>query len=114
MRVDGAPIRDMDDIVWIADLPGHWARTTPDKPAIIFEDRVATYADFDRGSALLCAGWQAAGYKPGDRIGYFGRNSELFYYVYFACARGGYVLIPTTGAMPPPSLPSPSPIRHRG
>jgi fatty-acyl-CoA synthase len=104
MRIDGAAIEDMSDLIWIADLPGHWAKKTPDKPAIIFEGRVATYADFDRGSAILCARWQAAGYRPGDRIGYFGRNNELFYYVYFACARGGYVLVPYNWRYAPPEL----------
>ena len=92
MRVDGAMIENPENLIWVADIPRHWARHAPQKPAMIFEDRTATYADFDRGAASLCANWQAAGYRRGDRIGYFGRNSDLFYYVYFACARGGFVL----------------------
>jgi fatty-acyl-CoA synthase len=104
VRIDGAAIKDTSDLLWIADLPARWAKAHPNKPAIIFEERVATYADIDRGSALLCARWQAAGYSPGDRIGYFGRNSELFYYAYFACARGGFVLVPYNWRYAAPEL----------
>jgi acyl-CoA synthetase (AMP-forming)/AMP-acid ligase II len=63
-----------------------------DKPAILCGAHKATYDDLDRGSALLCALWRDAGRKPGDRIGYLEPNSDLFYYVMFACPRGGFLL----------------------
>lgn len=92
MRVQGSDIADRDAMVWLADLPGHWAETDGDRIAMIFEGRRIRYADFAQGAARLCADWQSRGWQPGDRIGYFGRNSDLFYQVLFACALGGYVL----------------------
>ncbi|MGR3322495.1 MAG: class I adenylate-forming enzyme family protein [Sagittula sp.] len=91
MRVNG-PVLDRNNIDWVADLPAQFAARTPDKPAIVAETETVTYAQLDRRSAALCALWQADGLKPGDRIGYLGTNSEVFFYVFFAAARGGFLL----------------------
>ncbi|AFK55912.1 AMP-binding protein [Tistrella mobilis] len=91
MRVSGPPI-DRERVEWIADLPARFAAETPDKPAIIFDSRATCFQALEEGSRRLAAGWQAAGLEAGATIGYFGRNSELFYQTLFACARGGYVL----------------------
>ncbi|SCK10565.1 fatty-acyl-CoA synthase [Variovorax sp. HW608] len=92
MRVDGPRIANKDQLIWIADLATHWGRSDPDKIAIVFDDRQLSYADLDRAASRLCALWQQQGLRPNDRVGYFGRNSELFYVVFFACAKGGFVL----------------------
>ena len=91
MRVDG-PKLDRDNMDWVADLPAKWAALTPDKPAILCGERSVSYAWLDRRAAALCARWQAAGLREGDRIGYLGLNSEVFWYVFFAAARGGFLL----------------------
>ena len=104
MRVDGATVTKRGDLIWIADLPSHWAAKFPSKPAMICEGRSVTYEDFDRGAERLCALWRDAGYQPRDRIGYLGRNSELFYFVFLACARGGFVLTPYNWRYAAPEL----------
>lgn len=91
MKVSG-PKLNRTDMAWIADLPGTFAGRSPDMPAIVTEKESVTYEELDRRSAALCARWQADGLKPGDRIGYLGTNSEVFYYVFFAAARGGFLL----------------------
>jgi fatty-acyl-CoA synthase len=92
MRVDGPKLQHRDQMLWISELPARMASRYAEKAAIHFGDRTATYGDLERGSARLCALWSEAGYKPGDCIGYLGPNSDLFYYVLFACARGGFLL----------------------
>jgi len=92
MRVQGCDIAGRDGMLWLADLPAHWTEIDGDRVAMIFEARRVRYADFAQGAARLCADWESRGWQPGDRIGYFGRNSDLFYQVLFACALGGYVL----------------------
>ena len=91
MRVEG-PRRPLDQVQFVADMPRDGAARAPDKPAILCEDRSVSYAELEQGSARLLAAWQAKGLKEGDRIGYLGQNSELFYLAWFACARGGLVL----------------------
>lgn len=92
MQIDGPFIPDRDQLIWIANLAGHWGKNDPAKPAMIFGERGVTYAEFEAGAMRLCALWQQQGLTPGDRVGYFGRNSDLFYFVFFACAKGGFVL----------------------
>lgn len=91
MKTSG-PTLDRSDIAWVADLPATFAAVSPDKPAIVTETGSITYAQLEARSNALCAHWQAEGLKPGDRIGYLGINSEVFYYVFFAAALGGYLL----------------------
>ncbi len=91
MRVAG-PVLDRDNMQWVADLPAQWAAVHPGKPAILCEGISVTYADLARRSDALCARWQAEGLSPGDRVGYLGINTEVFWYVLFAAAQGGFVV----------------------
>ncbi|MCC6787244.1 MAG: AMP-binding protein [Hyphomonadaceae bacterium] len=94
MRVEGAPLGDLSDMVWMADLPAYWAERQPHARAFIFDDRTWTYADLDAASKRLVRAWRAAGLKPGDHVAHVGRNNELFYAAFFACARAGLVFVP--------------------
>lgn len=91
MRVSG-PKLDLTEIQWIADLPERMAARHPDKAAIIFNEFTVTYAELARRSDALLARWQREGLSAGDRIGYLGLNTEVFWYVFFAAARGGMVV----------------------
>lgn len=72
-----------------------WAIESPDKTALVFENRAITYQDFEtsvrKNAALLESGFEV---KRGDRIAYFGLNTPEFLYLLFACARIGSVLAP--------------------
>ena len=91
MRVAG-PVLNRDDMQWVADLPAAWAAVQPDKPAILCAGVTVSYADLAQRSAALCARWQAMGLQPGDRVGYLGINTEVFWYVLFAAAQGGFIV----------------------
>lgn len=91
MRVTG-PLLDRQDMQWVADLPAKWAAVYPAKIAIQCKDLGVTYAELARRSEALCARWQAEGLRPGDRVGYLGVNTEVFWYVFFAAAQGGFIL----------------------
>lgn len=91
MRAAG-PALDRNTMLWVAELPGRIAAAAGGKPALITETETVTYAELDRRADALCAALQAEGLKPGDRIGYLGINTEVFWYVLFAAARGGFVL----------------------
>lgn len=91
MRVEG-PKLDRIDMDWVADLPAKWKNYSPDKPAILSGEETVTFRELESRSAALCAQWQEAGLKPGDCIGCLGQNSEVFWYIFFAAARGGFLL----------------------
>ena len=94
MRVDGVPLGDLNAMVWMADLPSYWAQRQPQARAFVFDNRVWSYAHLDSAAKRLCAGWRLGGLASGDRIAYLGRNCELFYAAFFACAFGGFVFVP--------------------
>jgi malonyl-CoA/methylmalonyl-CoA synthetase len=54
----------------IARIIADQARKQGDKPAILFEDRVCSYADFDREVERYAAALQGLGLVKGDRVAY--------------------------------------------
>ncbi|MEV7727377.1 long-chain-fatty-acid--CoA ligase [Streptomyces sp. NPDC087917] len=75
------------------------ARTRPDQPAVICEDRVLTYAELHRESNRTAHALAAAGLGAGARVGYLGRESEHYYDLALGCAKGGAVLVPVNSRL---------------
>lgn len=71
--------------------PGTYARTTPDKPAIIMagSGRTLTYRELDENSARLARLLHAAGLRPGDSVALLSDNHLRFFEVYWAALRSG-------------------------
>ena len=71
------------------------AEFVPQKPAILFEGEVVTYADFAR--RVLDAARtlrNVYGVKPGDRVAFLGLGLPDVFYLLFACARLGAMFLP--------------------
>ncbi|MEO9325804.1 acyl-CoA synthetase [Nocardioides sp. C4-1] len=71
--------------------PGTWARTHPDKPALVMagSGRTLTYAELDERS-LRVANWlRAAGLRRGDVVALVSDNRPETYEVYWAALRSG-------------------------
>ena len=85
---------------WLADR----ARTTPDRVAIDFHDRVVTYAELDRRSDALAADLLARGLKRGDRIATLSGNSPDHVAALFACAKAGLLLAPLSWRLAPAEI----------
>lgn len=79
----------------LSDWISHRADITPEKPAILFEGRVVSYAaladQIDRFAQVLGA---ELAVKRGDRVAYLGLNSPELISLIFACARVGAVFLP--------------------
>lgn len=78
-------------------VPGyvaHWARTAPDRPALVFGDEVISYGQLDVLTDQL-AGWlDARGVRPGDRVGVQLPNCPQFVVAMLAALRAGAVHVP--------------------
>jgi fatty-acyl-CoA synthase len=71
------------------------AAFTPDKPAIIFEGEVLSYADFcARVEQTACALKAAFGISRGDRVAILSLNRPDYLVLLYACARLGAMLVP--------------------
>src|SRR3546814_10958699 len=72
----------------------HWAEDRPDQVALREEDRVSTYGEVEDRTARVASALLGAGLKKGDRIAWIGKNSDLYFTLFFGAARAGIVMAP--------------------
>jgi acyl-CoA synthetase (AMP-forming)/AMP-acid ligase II len=105
-HIAGPPLARLDDLIWVGSIARLGAARCPDRDAIIFPDRGIrlTYAGLDRQSDSFAALLKNRGLEPGDRVAYFGRNSDLFFPVLIGAIRAGVVLVPVNWRLAAPEL----------
>lgn len=74
-------------------------RALPDRPFLIFRDRPASYAEFDRRTARLARLLAARGLARGDRVGLFLPSVPLMAEAVLACQRLGAVPAPLSAML---------------
>ncbi|WP_257544129.1 fatty acid--CoA ligase [Sphingopyxis sp. DBS4] len=85
---------DISDLVTFDEFMTHWAADRPDRIAMREEDRVFTYAELEERTARVASALLAAGLEKGDRIAWIGKNSDLYFTIFFGAARAGIVMAP--------------------
>jgi len=70
----------------LGDYPEYWARHDPERTALRTTDRTVSFAAFDAAANRVAHHLAVLG-KPGDLIGFIGKNSCDFYFALFGCAR---------------------------
>jgi fatty-acyl-CoA synthase len=80
----------------------HWAADRPTRTAMTCEDRHFTFAELEERTARVAALLQAHGVKKGDRIAWIGKNSDLYFTLFFGAARMGVVMAPIGWRLAPP------------
>lgn len=78
----------------VAESVAFHAGRTPDRAAIECEGRSVGYRELHLESNRAAHALLAAGLGAGSRVGYLGKESELYYEILFACAKSGSVLVP--------------------
>jgi acyl-CoA synthetase (AMP-forming)/AMP-acid ligase II len=79
----------------------HWAVDRPDRTALTEEDRCWSYADLEERTAKVVAMLIAMGLKKGDRIVWIGKNSDLYFTLFYGAARIGIVTVPVGWRLAP-------------
>ena len=76
--------------------PGHWAKETPDRPALVVarSGETVTHCDLDRRSNQLARTFRAVGLGPDDHVAVFMENSPRFHEVVWAALRSGLIVTP--------------------
>ena len=87
LPVGKGPVGNLSDLV-------RRAATNPDKPALLFRDRVLTWAELDALVDAAAAGLLELGLAPGDRLGISLGNTPDFPVAYFGALRAGLVAVP--------------------
>lgn len=88
----------------LGDMLRRNAHLTPDRPALIFEEREITFAHLlDRANRLASALWQR-GIRKGDRVGVLSMNRPEFVEIYSAGELAGFCLSPLNFRLAPSEL----------
>ena len=82
------------DILTFDEFLKHWAVDRPDRLALQEEDRRYSYAELEDRTAKVASALIAAGLQKGDRIAWIGKNSDLYFTLFFGAARAGVVMVP--------------------
>ncbi|MEY4269354.1 MAG: hypothetical protein RLZZ58_570 [Pseudomonadota bacterium] len=90
-----------DDMVTFDEFITHWAHMRPDRIALREGDRTTSWAELEDRTARIIGGLQAAGLTKGDRIAWIGKNSDLYFTLFFAAARMGVVMVPVGWRLAP-------------
>lgn len=75
-------------------VTSYFAQRQPDKDALVFEGRRTGWSQLDKNANRIAHALQAAGLKPGTRIGFVGKGSDHFFELMFGVAKAGMVLVP--------------------
>jgi acyl-CoA synthetase (AMP-forming)/AMP-acid ligase II len=92
----------IDDLMTFDEFVTHWAADRPDRLAMREEDRFWSYADLEERTARVATALLAAGLKPGERIAWIGKNSDLYFTLFHGAARAGIVMAPIGWRLAPP------------
>jgi acyl-CoA synthetase (AMP-forming)/AMP-acid ligase II len=63
----------------LGDIPRHWARVTPDRPALIDGLGRRTWRGLEETSNRIASAVVASGIAPRSHIGFFGKNSASYF-----------------------------------
>jgi len=94
----------LSDCRMLPDLLRQQARERPNATAQIFGDRETSYGELDRRANQVANGLLALGVQVQQRIGYLGKNSDLYFELLFGAAAAGAVLVPVNWRLAPPEM----------
>ncbi len=93
--------RDVTELFTFDEFLTHWAGERAGRVAMREEDRVYSYAELDELTAKAATALLAAGLKKGDRIAWIGKNSDLYFTLFYGAARAGIVMAPVGWRLSP-------------
>jgi acyl-CoA synthetase (AMP-forming)/AMP-acid ligase II len=94
-------MRDIADLLTFDEFIAHWAEDRADRPALREADRGYSYQELEQWTAQVATYLQKAGLKKGDRIAWIGKNSDLYFTLFYGAARLGVVMVPVGWRLAP-------------
>ncbi len=94
-------LRDVADLLTFEEFITHWAEDRPDRPALREEDRAYSYGELEQWTAQVASYLMAQGLKKGDRVAWIGKNSDLYFTLFYGAARLGVVMVPVGWRLAP-------------
>jgi acyl-CoA synthetase (AMP-forming)/AMP-acid ligase II len=88
----------------VADVLDHWCRRQPDAVALQFPDHTVSFAELASRSGQVARRLKHAGVAEGSRVGLLELNTPAYFYLFFALARLGSVLVPINFRLAPAEI----------
>ncbi len=93
---------DISELMSFDEFIRHWATERGNRLAMREEDRSYSYAELEERTARVATALVAKGLKKGDRIAWIGKNSDLYFTLFYGAARAGIVMVPVGWRLAPP------------
>jgi len=88
----------------LAEMVRMQAKARGEAVAFEFEGRITTFAEFDRKTNRVANALKASGVKPGERIAYLGKNSDIFFELLMGAIKAGVVMAPVNWRLAGPEI----------
>jgi acyl-CoA synthetase (AMP-forming)/AMP-acid ligase II len=88
----------------LGDIARKNAALYGDAVATFFEGRETTFRDFDRHTNQVANALEALGVAPQKHIAYVGKNSDLYFELFFGAAKARAILAPVNWRLAPPEM----------
>jgi len=92
------------DVETLADVTRYHAVHKPEAVAAIFEGRETSYGVLDSHASQVANGIIAAGVGPQARVGYLGRNSDIYFELLFGAAKANVIVVGINWRLAPPEV----------
>ena len=93
---------DADNLLDFNAFIAHWSAEQPGAIAMREDTRTQSWRELEENTAKVAAALMAAGLKKGDRIAWLGKNSDIYYTLFYGAARIGVVTVPVGWRLAPP------------
>ncbi|MCP3734292.1 long-chain-fatty-acid--CoA ligase [Sphingomonas sp. RP10(2022)] len=87
--------------VHFGEVAEHHARERPDAIAFAFEGRTTSFGDFAARCRRVAVALSAEGCRPGARVAFLGKNSDLFFELLVGAGMAGLVTVPLNWRLAP-------------
>lgn len=85
---------ELADLLTFDEFLTHWGTERRDHLGMREEDRFWSYGQLEDRTARVASMLLAAGLKKGDRICWIGKNSDIYFTLFYGAARVGVVMAP--------------------
>jgi acyl-CoA synthetase (AMP-forming)/AMP-acid ligase II len=97
-RISGTPVMNLGRYLTRA------AEQVPDRPAVVYGEHRATYAQEERRVNALVAALKSLGLEKGDRVAILQWNCPQFLETILACFKSGYCVVPINARLHPEEI----------
>ncbi len=92
------------EIQTLGDIPRHYARTTPDAPAIIDAEGAESFAELEAASNRVANLFLSLGLKPHASVAFLGKNSARYFDFLFGVNKADAALLPLNWRLAAPEM----------